>query len=63
MKILKHGRVNNNIHRFECRKCGCVFQLNHNEFVRHTYFKDFYCTGKEFIYYCPDCYSVIRFDI
>lgn len=63
MKILKHGCVNNSTHRFECRKCGCVFQLNHNEFQRNTYYTDYTCIRREFIYYCPDCHGIIRFNL
>lgn len=63
MKIIKHGNVKNPTHRFECKKCGCIFEITHDEFKLNTYYTSYNCSGKEFIYYCPDCKSAIRYDI
>lgn len=62
MKILKHGKKRN--YTFECDKCGCIFQLNHKELTRNTYldvdYSDMSIVGKEFIFWCPECGSIIK---
>lgn len=64
MKILKHGNKVNKSHIFTCKTCGCVFQMSHEEFTKNLYldaeFPSLRIKGKEFMYWCPECKSIIR---
>lgn len=67
MKILKHGNKINQTYQFTCKECHCVFELNHDEFTKNCYldmdWSSMEIKGKEFIYQCPECGSVIRYYI
>ena len=50
MNIIKHGRKPITL-RFECKECGCVFEVEDRECGITIYFEGFYA----FCYECPDC--------
>ena len=62
MKILKHGKTRKYI--FECDKCGCVFQINHEELTNNTYLDVNYTNmtikRKELILCCPECGATLN---
>ena len=56
MKILKEGSLNkiNKIKRFECNKCGCLFEANKNEYKISSQY------NQEYVYCeCPFCHKTV----
>lgn len=51
MKIIKKGNLDrNNPKRFECSKCGCVFEANKDEYKAGNQYNDIY-----YFAICPCC--------
>ena len=50
MKIIKRGDLNriNKTKRFECNKCGCIFDADEGEYTVGTQYNDTYYASK-----CP----------
>jgi hypothetical protein len=54
MKIVKPGNVKGKHQRFECGKCGCVFEASENEFTTGDDRGEFYYRCK-----CPHCTNAV----
>lgn len=63
MKIIKLGRRlsdkdKREVKRFECGRCGCVFEADNSEY-KHT----FYMNEDVFLCPCPNCARVTSYVI
>lgn len=63
MKILKHGKTLKKTYRYECPRCGCVFELNHSEYLSAHYANldspSLNIVDYDFMYFCPECSRLI----
>lgn len=52
MKIIKQGKLNKpqEVKQFECKKCGCVFKADNDEYLTKSYYNELY-----YVCLCPNC--------
>lgn len=53
MKIIKEGDLERlkSARRFECEKCGCIWEANGSEYLTQTDFRN----GHYYVMKCPTC--------
>lgn len=53
MKIIKVGDMNrlNTMHRFECERCGCVWEADASEYRIESDYRN----GRYYVCKCPTC--------
>jgi uncharacterized Zn finger protein len=66
MKIIRHGKLKKEEYLFNCKTCGCVFELTLAEIIENCtpgYDLSSLLSKEEtldFLYFCPECKGVIR---
>jgi hypothetical protein len=62
MKIIKHGnKYKNNIKRITCPTCGCVMEINENDYKEDEWRDYDGIHGKGYGHlYCLECYTYLR---
>ena len=59
MKMIKKGTPKSKIYRFECKNCGCIFELDYNDhFDRPAMDLGPFVNGIVVSTYCPCCLEV-----
>ena len=59
MKIIKKGTTSPSIYRFECKNCGCIFEMDYNDLSdRHAMDAGPFTTSIVMSAYCPCCLEV-----
>lgn len=59
MKIIKEGVKPKQTMRFECDKCGCIFECDESETKKIYDQLDPYYGDKKYMHYCPTCGKVV----
>ena len=59
MKIIKHGKFIEYGFPMECSRCGCVFELNREEFINSLYLDPSNENEAGLKHYCPECELLI----
>lgn len=55
MKIIKHGKLVESGLTIECPRCGCIFELNREEFINSLYPNPLNKNETGLKYFCPEC--------
>lgn len=59
MKIVKHGKFVECDFPIECPRCGCVFELNREEFINSLYPNPSNKNETGLKLFCPECELLI----
>ena len=55
MKIIKHGTFSERGVPIECPRCGCIFELNKEEFINSLYPNPSNKNETGLKHFCPEC--------
>ena len=62
MKIIKEGIADSAIKRFECKKCGCIFEANEREYRSSSWGEVNLSILPAYKCACPTCRHIVYAD-